>query len=90
MEKEKIRKMVREGYGKIARSADSCCAPGTSCCGETPVSEPLSRQVGYAEEELHAVPKGSDMGLGCGNRTAVASFKEGVTGLDLGAGAGLG
>ncbi|MFQ6103654.1 MAG: arsenite methyltransferase [Candidatus Glassbacteria bacterium] len=89
MKEEKIRKMVREGYGKIATKADSCCTPASSCCGETPAHREISRKVGYSEEELNAVPPGANLGLGCGNPTALASLKEGETVLDLGSGAGL-
>ena len=45
--------------------------------------------IGYSEEEMTAVPEGANLGLGCGNPTAMASLKEGETVLDLGAGAGF-
>jgi ubiquinone/menaquinone biosynthesis C-methylase UbiE len=45
--------------------------------------------IGYSEDEMTAVPEGANLGLGCGNPTAVASLKEGETVLDLGAGAGF-
>lgn len=38
---------------------------------------------------MSAVPKGSNLGLGCGNPVAVASLKEGDVVLDLGSGAGF-
>jgi len=49
----------------------------------------VSRGVGYGEEELAAVPRGADLGLGCGNPVALASLAEGETVLDLGSGGGL-
>ncbi len=38
---------------------------------------------------MGAVPEGANLGLGCGNPTALASLKEGDTVLDLGSGAGF-
>lgn len=45
--------------------------------------------MGYSVEELAAIPEGADLGLGCGNPTALASLKEGEVVVDLGAGAGI-
>ena len=79
----KVRKMVREGYGKIAKQKNSGC--GCGCGSVTNVSE----QIGYTKEELNAVPEGADLNLGCGNPVALASLKEGETVIDLGSGGGL-
>jgi ubiquinone/menaquinone biosynthesis C-methylase UbiE len=49
----------------------------------------MSRNIGYTEEELKAVPEGANLGLGCGNPIALASLKEGEVVLDLGSGAGF-
>lgn len=89
MDKEEIRKVVREGYGKIAKQDSSCCAPVKSCCGGTDLAQDISRKIGYTEEELKAVPEGANLGLGCGNPIALASLKEGEVVLDLGSGAGF-
>jgi len=89
MEKEEIKKAVRERYGNIAKQSSSCCAPAKSCCGSTDSAQSISRSIGYSEEELKAVPEGANMGLGCGNPTALASLKEGEIVLDLGSGAGF-
>src|SRR4030066_1951341 len=78
-----VRKMVREGYGKIAKQENSSC--GCGCGSVTNVSE----QVGYTKEELNAVPEGADLNLGCGNPVALASLKEGEIVIDLGSGGGL-
>src|SRR3989337_4332744 len=88
MEESKIRKYGRDRYAGIARQGSSCCGPETSCgCTVTP--EDASQRIGYSEEELKAVPPGSNLGLGCGNPIALASLKEGETVLDLGSGAGF-
>ena len=90
MESDEIKKMVRDGYGTIAKkSGGSCCGPSlSSCCGTSPV-ENISRAVGYDAEDLNAVPEGANLGLGCGNPVALASLKEGETVIDLGSGAGF-
>jgi len=89
MDKEEIRKAVRERYGNIAKQGNSCCGPAESCCGSTDSAQSISRSIGYSEEELQAVPQGANMGLGCGNPTALASLKGGEIVLDLGSGAGF-
>ena len=89
MDKEEIKKVVREGYAKIVKPESSCCAPVKSCCGGTDLAQDVSRNIGYTEEEMKAVPEGANLGLGCGNPIALASLKEGEVVLDLGSGAGF-
>ena len=89
MEDGKIKKVVREGYAKIAKQSSSCCAPVNSCCGSTDLAQDISKSIGYTEEELKVVPEGANLGLGCGNPVALASLREGETVLDLGSGAGF-
>jgi SAM-dependent methyltransferase len=45
--------------------------------------------MGYSDSEMASVPDGANLGLGCGNPTALASLKEGETVIDLGSGAGF-
>ena len=83
--KDEIRRAVREQYASVANETDDgCCAPG--CCGPAPGA---SLSLGYASEDLAAVPEGANMGLGCGNPQAIAALREGETVLDLGAGGGF-
>ncbi len=49
----------------------------------------VSKMIGYREYEINAVPDGANLGLGCGNPTALASLKEGERVRDLGSGAGF-
>jgi SAM-dependent methyltransferase len=78
MAKNKVKEIVKAGYSKIA-STGGCC----SCS-----SKNVSKEIGYSEEELSVVPE-ANMGLGCGNPTAIARIEEGDTVLDLGSGAGI-
>lgn len=89
MKDKKIKKYVKDRYAKIAKQGSSCCTPIDSCCQSPDVVEDISRKIGYAEEELKAVPEGANLGLGCGNPVALASLKKGETVLDLGSGAGF-
>jgi len=88
--------------GKAASSAGtaSCCSSEqssdpTSCCAPQATASCCSRQdthskaIGYSDDELGSVPVSANLGLGCGNPTALASLKEGEIVLDLGAGAGI-
>jgi SAM-dependent methyltransferase len=77
LKEEKVKKIVRESYGKIAKSGCSCCDSGSG------------KELDYTEEELKSVPEGANLSLGCGNPVALASIKEGETVLDLGSGGGL-
>lgn len=89
MKEAEVKKIVREGYGKIAAESSSCCGPVKACgCGaSTPQS--MSKKIGYSDEDINNVPDGANLGLGCGNPVAIASLKEGEIVMDLGSGAGF-
>jgi len=84
---DQIKKLVRQGYAKVAMQG-SCCCSG-SCCPGTDTAQDISKAVGYSDKEINAVPQGANLGLGCGNPIALASLKEGEVVLDLGSGAGF-
>lgn len=89
MKDKRVKKVVREGYAKIAKGKGCGCSQVSSCCGGIDSARDISKSLGYTEEELEAVPRGANLGLGCGNPVALASLKEGETVLDLGSGAGF-
>ncbi|OGP93814.1 MAG: arsenite S-adenosylmethyltransferase [Deltaproteobacteria bacterium RBG_16_54_18] len=89
MNGQETKKIIREGYAKIAKQSSTCCGSSPSCCGGADVAQDISRNIGYSAEELSAVPEGANLGLGCGNPVALASLKKGETVLDLGSGAGF-
>jgi len=85
MDNKKQKDLVKEAYGKIAKSSQgqSCC------CSSDATAEEVAKKIGYTEEELKSVPEAANLGLGCGNPTAIANLKHGDTVLDLGSGAGF-
>lgn len=89
MEEEEIKKNVRKGYANIVLNSSSCCSPLTSCCGPTSSPESISKNIGYAKEDLESVPENANLGLGCGNPLAYKKINEGDVVLDLGSGAGF-
>lgn len=94
-----VREMVREGYAAIAKSgtwtaakegAAGSCGGSGGCCGPSNLSvENLVAAIGYSQDELAVLPDGANMGLSCGNPTAIASLRPGEVVLDLGAGGGF-
>ncbi len=76
---------VRQAYGKIARGERASCGPQSGCCGSAQVTE----RIGYDPGDLRCLPEGADMGLSCGNPTALASLRDSEIVLDLGSGGGL-
>jgi len=86
--KEAILDSVRRGYARIAVGGASCRGQGGSCCGAGS-PEGLATALGYDETDLAEVPDGANMGLSCGNPTALAQLKPGETVLDLGSGGGF-
>ena len=84
MENEKVKEYVKDRYGKIAKTNQSCCS---SSCESS--SQDISQIIGYSKKDLDDVPEEAVLGLGCGNPVALASLKLGEFVLDLGSGAGI-
>ena len=84
-----VKKAVRDRYARAATESEGCCEP--SCCGDdsAATAEDISKSIGYSEEELSNLPSDANLGLGCGNPTAIAGLAAGETVLDLGSGAGI-
>lgn len=89
---DEVRRAVRDRYGSIAR--DGIAAAGCCCASESTAKDvgnlvTISQTVGYTDGQMAAVPRGSNLGLGCGNPVALARLKKGEVVLDLGSGAGF-
>jgi AhpD family alkylhydroperoxidase len=78
---ESVHESVREGYAQIAKGRGGCCG--------TPDPSQFAQTIGYAQQDLEALPDGANLGLSCGNPTALAGLKPGQVVLDLGSGAGF-
>tara|TARA_R110002073_G_scaffold323204_1_gene500311 strand:- start:15798 stop:16655 length:858 start_codon:yes stop_codon:yes gene_type:complete len=94
VEADAVRQRVRADYEKVAKAETAGSEEGIaeSCCGvsdDGQINALISTRLGYSEDDLSAVPKGADMGLGCGNPRAIASLKEGEVVVDLGSGGGF-
>lgn len=85
------RTAVRERYARIATESSSCgessCCGGAGLSSEAPTDQ--SHKLGYSDDDLAAVGSDANLGLGCGNPTAIASLEQGDTVLDLGSGGGF-
>ncbi len=92
-----VREQVRAGYAEVARTdglatapRSSGCCSGSSCCGTAAgTADGLAQRIGYNEAELATLPAGANMGLSCGNPTALAALRPGEVVLDLGSGGGF-
>lgn len=92
-----VHEKVRAGYARIAESGTLSSATDSrspqqgkgGCCGGTHSPEALAQQIGYSVAEIQNLPEGSNMGLSCGNPTAIAQLRPGQVVLDLGSGGGF-
>jgi len=86
---ERVVDTVRKRYGRIAKSVwAGCCGSPTEKIAPQADSA-VARQIGYEDDELEAVPEGTNLGLGCGAPVKHLHLKPGETALDLGSGPGF-
>jgi len=76
----RIEDAVKSKYGAVATSGLSTDHPGVRAVAEA---------FGYSTEELASIPAQANMGLSCGNPTAIANLRLGEVVVDLGCGGGL-
>ena len=77
---EQLLESVQSKYAAVANSTLSNKDAGVKAVAEA---------FGYSPEELSSIPAGANMGLSCGNPTAIASIRPGEVIVDLGSGGGL-
>ena len=86
MDDTSVKTAVKEAYGRIAQGQNGC---GCDCGGGSTSAEKTARSIGYSDRELDQAPAGANLGLGCGNPTAITDLQPGERVLDLGSGAGF-
>ena len=90
MDKNSVKQAVIENYGKLAKSRKSgLFAKLFACCDPSVQANEIAVNIGYSNEELDQVPKEANLGVGCGNPSALAKIQKGETVIDLGSGAGF-
>jgi SAM-dependent methyltransferase len=75
-----ITNAVRSKYASVAVSGLSSDQQGVRSVAEA---------FGYTPEELTSIPAEANMGLSCGNPTAIANLRPGEVVVDLGSGGGI-
>ncbi len=90
MNTDTVKKSVIDNYGKLAKaSQNSFITKLFGCCNPTKNAGKVAQIIGYSNEEMESVPEGSNLGVGCGNPSAVTKINKGETVVDLGSGAGF-
>jgi SAM-dependent methyltransferase len=80
---DEIREAVKQDYSRVVERSSGCCGSGPIHPEET------ARRIGYSDDEIQAAPDGANLGVGCGNPTALASLHPGEVVVDLGSGGGF-
>jgi SAM-dependent methyltransferase len=81
---------MQESVATQDQASASCCSPAGGCCGPATFSpEQLAQAIGYDAQDLAGSPEQANLGLSCGNPTAIAALQPGEVVIDLGSGGGF-
>lgn len=90
MKSSNVKESVVDSYSKLAKLAGGNLVTKLfGCCDLSGHSKAVATAIGYSNEEMQNVPDESNLGVGCGNPSAIANIKAGETVVDLGSGAGF-
>ncbi len=81
-----VKEIVKEHYSAIARGEHGCGCKSEPTDDE--INAAVAKSLGYSDEEIRLGGE-ANLGLGCGNPTALGLIREGETVLDMGSGAGF-
>lgn len=75
-----VKEAVKDQFGAMARVDSSSCQSAAKA---------VAGEFGYTDDQLASIPDEANMGVSCGNPTAMSSLQPGEVVLDLGCGGGL-
>ncbi len=90
MDTNSVKQSVVQSYSKLAKATNlGIFSKLFACCDPSQNANQVAKVIGYSEEDLKAVPSGANLGVGCGNPSALADIRKEETVVDLGSGAGF-
>lgn len=90
MDTKSLKESVVKSYGVLAKSKKvEAFTNLLGCCVDSKHADTIAHNIGYSQDEIEQVPKNSNLGVGCGNPTALTHINSGATVVDLGSGAGF-
>jgi len=90
MNTKATKQSVVKSYGLLAKSKNGGLISSLfACCGTGEHADKIAEQIGYDKAILDEVPEDANLGIGCGNPSALSEINKGETIIDLGSGAGF-
>lgn len=90
MDTNSVKQSVVNSYGTLAKSKNIGFLTNLfACCNPTKHANEIAENIGYSKEVLEDVPEHANLGVGCGNPSALTKINPGETVIDLGSGAGF-
>lgn len=90
MDTNTVKKSVIKSYGTLAKSKKGgLFSTLFTCCNPTQNADKIAEHIGYSKAEIEQVPEHANLGVGCGNPSALTKINPGETVIDLGSGAGF-